>query len=40
LGYDNSHKLKTDLSLAPLRSRDDFKRITQELQEKLDKESK
>jgi tetratricopeptide (TPR) repeat protein len=39
-GYDNIHKLRTDPSLTPLRSRDDFKTLIQGLQEKLEKESK
>jgi tetratricopeptide (TPR) repeat protein len=40
LGYDNLYMLTTDPCLAALRSREDFKTLTQKLQEKLDKESK
>jgi tetratricopeptide (TPR) repeat protein len=39
-GYDNTYKLKSDPSLIPVRARDDFKKMLDELQEKLSKVAK
>jgi serine/threonine protein kinase/tetratricopeptide (TPR) repeat protein len=39
-GFDNVYKLNNDKSLAPLRSRDDFKQLLRQLEDRVKKEGK